>query len=421
MSLGKAMICQPKKFGFLILLFCLQVGLETPISVNAQQIPRPLIKSETTPARNVKIFDELWAKVNDRYFDPKFGGADWARFKELSRPQAQKAESKEALILILRQILSEIKTSHLAVWIAVSEKQLERKIGENFDSKRDWIRLDAGFDTKTIEGRQVVTDVEKNSSAETAGVRTGWTLIAVDNKLVSRRDWGQFIESREGQQMDYRFLDHENKERHLVLTTGYIVKKFVRIVSLLQGNVGYLKFASFTPGTGDWLRQELAKLKHSKAVIVDLRGNRGGLIDEVKSSLRAFFVRNVEFGTLVERSGKIREPKIKGSGDSAFAGKVIVLVDEDTGSGSEIFTSLIQENGRGEIVGTRTRGRVLNSIQFDLSDNFELLVPVRDYLSPRGARLEGVGVRPDTEVDLTVEDIRLGRDRVLSRAIKIAE
>src|SRR5690349_5713111 len=130
------MIIRLKKICLLRLIFCLQIGLVAS-SVSPQQIPRPLIKSETTPGRNVKIFDEVWAKVNDRYFDPNFSGVNWARIKELYRLQAQKAESKEALILILRQMLSEIKTSHLAVWIAVSEKQLERKIGVNFDSKRD--------------------------------------------------------------------------------------------------------------------------------------------------------------------------------------------------------------------------------------------------------------------------------------------
>lgn len=205
------------------------------------------------------------------------------------------------------------------------------------------------------------------------------------------------------------------------MKTDYIVKKFVHMVSPLEGDVGYLKFDSFTRGTGDWVRQELAKLKQSKAVIVDLRGNSGGLIKEVKSSLSAFFAREVEFGTFVERSGKIKEPKIKGGDDNAFAGKVIVLVDEDSGSSAEIFSSLMQEHGRGQIVGTRTRGRVLYSLQFSLSDNFELRVPVRDYLSPKGARLEGVGVKPDVEVHLTVEDIRLGRDRMLAQAIKLSK
>lgn len=202
------MIRRLKKIGFLTLLFCLQVALVISISVSAQEKPAPLIKSETTSARNVKIFDELWSKVNDKYFDPKVNGVDWAKMKEIYRPQAGKAESKEALILILRQMLGELKTSHLAVWMAVSERQLERRIGENFDSQREWIRLDAGFDTKTIEGRQIVTNVENNSSAKTAGVQTGWTLISVDNNPVSSRDWAQFIEFREGQKTAYRFLDY---------------------------------------------------------------------------------------------------------------------------------------------------------------------------------------------------------------------
>lgn len=415
------MVGRFRQFCFLSLLFFLQAGLFAPIFVNAQQNSAPLIKSETTTAVNLKIFDELWTKVNEKYFDPKFNGVDWVKMKEIYRPKAEKAESKEALLTILRQMLGELKTSHLAVWFAVSEKRLERTIGENFDGKREWLRLDAGFMTKQIEGRQIVTNVENGSSAKAAGVQMGWALIAVNNQPVSN-EWIRFIESRKGQKIDYRFRDEKDEERNLSLTTDFIIVKYARVNRLLEGNVGYLKFDTFqTRGIGDWVRQEIAKFKQSKTVIVDLRGNGGGLISEAKSCLSPFFAQDVEFGTFVERSGKFKEQKIKGRGDDAFTGKVIVLVDEYTGSASEMFSAVMQENGRGQIVGTRTRGKVLNSLQFDLSDKVELLVAFRDYLSPKGLRLEGIGIKPDFEVELTFEDIRTGRDRVLEQAIKLSE
>lgn len=381
-----------------------------------------LVKSGTTTAKNLKIFDALWAKVNEHYFDPKFNGVDWTKVKETYRPQAEKAESKNALLRVLKSMLGELKTSHLEVWIAVIEKQLERKIGENFDTKRDFIFIGAGFDTKTIAGQHVVSNVENNTPAQIAGVQPGWTMTAVDGVPVAHRSLIGLFYFLEGQKINYRFLNNENKEINLPLENIMFVRKSVRVARFLEdGAIGYLKFDGFTSGVADWIRREVGKFAQAKIVIVDLRGNGGGLTDEAKNSLSPFFSKNVEFGTFVERSGRIRERDVKRSGDRAFAGKIIVLTDEGSGSSSEIFSLIMQENRRAQIVGTKTCGAVLNSRDFYLPEDFVLRVAFRDYLSPKGVRLEGVGVKPDVEINLTIEDVRTGRDSVLELAIKISE
>jgi carboxyl-terminal processing protease len=154
---------------------------------------------------------------------------------------------------------------------------------------------------------------------------------------------------------------------------------------------------------------------------VDLRGNGGGLIEEAKNSLSPFFAADVEFGTFVERGGNTKERVVKGSRNRAFAGKVTILTDGNTGSGAEIFSLIMQENRRARIIGTRTRGAVLNSRDFYLPEDFVLRVAFRNYLSPKGLRLEGVGVKPDLEMNLTVDEVRNGLDSMLEQAIKISE
>ena len=410
------------KIYFFSFSICLVIALWTANIVVAQQIPA-LTKSETTAAENLKIFDAVWSKVNEYYFDPKFNGVDWAKVKETYRPQAEKAVDKNALLLLLRQMLGELKTSHVEVWIAVSEKQLEHKIGENFDSKRDFLLLGAGFDTTTIVGQHVVSKVENNTPAGSAGIAPGWTMTAVNDVPVTNRPLAGVIELAEGKKIHYRFLNNKDKEVDLTLESVFFVRKSSRISRPLGGNndVGYIKFDGFTAGIAGWMKQEVGKFKGAKALIIDLRDNGGGLRDEVKNSLSPFFAQDAEFGSFVERSGKIREKAVKGSGAGAFAGKVIVLINENTGSGAEIFARLMQENKRAQIVGGSSRGAVLNSRDFDLPENFMLRVAFRDYVSPAGMRLEGSGVKPDIETGLTIEDLRTGRDRVLERAVKMVE
>lgn len=399
------------------IVFCLLLIAGSPFNLRAQQVPPPLIRSDTLPARNLKVFYEAWTKINEKYYEPNFNGANWLKLKDIYRPRAEKAASREELLVVLRRMLGELNTSHVAIWFSVGEKRLEKRVGANFDARRNWIRLDAGFDTKTIGGRQVVVRVKNGSAADREGVRMGWTLVAVEKGTVTERDWMQFVHLREGQKAVYEFLDEKNKQVDLDLTTDYSIEEYVREARLLESGTGYIKFDAFIPGTADWLRAELLKLKQAPAIILDLRGNGGGEVTEVRNALSSLFAADTEFGAFKGRTGKIKEPRIKG-GKNVYEGKLTVLIDEDSGSGAEIFAQLIKENARGRLIGTRTRGRVLNSVQYSLSDDFELLVAIRDYHSPHGKRLEGVGVEPDETIEWTTEDIRSGRDPVLERPLK---
>lgn len=409
------------KFYSFSLLLLLVFALWSADFVFSQSSSAPLIKSESTAAKNLKAFDVLWGKVNEHYFDPKFNGVNWAKIKEIYRPQAEKAENKDALLLLFKRMLGELKTSHLDVWLYVKEKDLERQIGENVDLKRDFIKIGAGFDTNTVAGRQIVSRVYDSTPAKTAGVQAGWTLLSVNDIVASRRSLSELFEFYEGQKLNYSFLNDENKEIILTLPNVFFVSKSARIARRLEGSTGYIKFDGFTSGVGDWLQQQIADFKQLKLIIIDLRGNGGGAVEECRKTLSLFFAEDMEFGTFIERRGKFKELKIKGSGNKAFNGKVIVLIDEDSGSASEIFSIIMQENKRAQIVGMRTRGAVLNSRDFELPENFGLRVAFRDYLSPKGVRLENIGVKPNIEIELTIEDIRTKRDGVLEQAIKINE
>lgn len=399
-------------------LICVPLFLTTFVFVKAQQIEAPLIKSETNLVQNLNVFDALWEKVNTKYFDPNFNGVDWTKTRETYRPLAEKAANKTELLAILKQMLSELKTSHLNIWQTISKKKIEKRILTDFDPRSQILQLTYGFSLKNIEGMSVITEIIPKTSAEAEKVEIGWKLVRADGKEVFESDF-DFGEIFEGRKIDLQFLDTQNKERKVTLIADWSVKKFSLASRLLLENVGYIRFEGFTEDMGKWLQIELQKFDSAKGVIIDLRKNRGGFVEEVKKCLSQFFVQNVEFGTFIERSGKTKDTEVKGKKDKAFKGKLVVLVDDESFSGAEIFAQIIKETGRGQIVGTHTKGLVLNSVEFGLPDDFRVSIAFRDYLSPKGYRIEGKGVAPNFEIPLTIEDVLKNRDSALEKALEI--
>ncbi|MBX7169704.1 MAG: hypothetical protein K1X72_02030 [Pyrinomonadaceae bacterium] len=406
-----------KVFLFRILI-CLPLFVSTFIFVKAQQIEAPLIKPETNLAQNLLVFDALWEKVNTKYFDPEFNGVDWLKMREIYRPKAEKSANKSELLSILKQMLSELNTSHLDVWQTVSKKRIEKKILTNFDPQTEVLQLSYGFNFKSIDGKSIVTEIIPASSALAEKVKIGWELISADGKSVSEKNF-KFGEIFEGKKMDFHFLDAQKKEYHLNLTADWTIKRFGLVSRQLTENISYIKFEGFTKDMGKWLQLKLNKLNSVNGIIIDLRGNHGGYVDEVKKCLSQFYSEDIEFGTFIERSGKTKQAEVKGKKEKAFKGKLAVLIDDESFSGSEIFAQIIKETGRGQIIGTPTKGFVLNSLEYNLPDDFRVSIAFRDYLSPKGFRLEGKGVKPDFEIPLTFEDILKDRDSALEKALEI--
>jgi carboxyl-terminal processing protease len=406
-----------RKNHFFVLVIVLQIISAFSFSAIAQTDSNSIFKTEITPNRNLKVFDELWEKVNAKYFDANFNGVNWMEMRAVYRPKAENARSRTELLEVLKQMLAELKTSHLQVWQVVSEKRIERKLQTDIDRKRDLVELGYGFRVKIIEEKPIVVAVEPNSSAETNGVQIGWTLINAGNVPVSKQniDFGEFYE---GKNLSFKFADNQNEEQNLTLTVGLKIKKPLRTGRFLAGKLYYIKFDDFSSGIGEWLKTEIEKASGANEIIVDLRDNRGGFVNEVKRTLSPFFADDTEFGNFIERGGKIRESEIKGRKDKAFKGKVSVLIDEESYSGAEIFAQLMQETGRGKIIGTPTRGFVLNSIEIGLPEDFRASIAYRDYISPKGIRIESKGVKPDIEISPSREDIIASRDAVLTKILQ---
>jgi len=157
--------------------------------------------------------------------------------------------------------------------------------------------------------------------------------------------------------------------------------------------IGDLQLTAFTDGSGDELRQKVheALNQHAQALILDLRENGGGLLNEAVNVASIF----IPDGTIVSTAGRSQPRQVYLSDGNAIAPKIpmVVLVDRDTASSAEIVTGALKDRGRAEVVGTHTYGKgVFQEIE-PLSNGGALDITVGEYFTPNGQNLGGGGVR----------------------------
>jgi carboxyl-terminal processing protease len=164
--------------------------------------------------------------------------------------------------------------------------------------------------------------------------------------------------------------------------------------------IGYLRLTGFPEGSGDKLRAEVREAldAHAQALILDLRGNGGGLIDEAVN-VASTFIAHGEILSAVERDRPRRVYMAEGN---AIAPRIplVVLVDHGTASSSEIVTAALQDHGRAKVVGTQTHGKGVFQQTQRLNNGGALDITIGRFFTPNGRNLspaEGqtAGITPD--------------------------
>lgn len=358
---------------------------------------------------NRRVFDTVWDAVRRHYYDPTMRGVDWNAARDRYLARAEEAGNDEELYEAVNTLLGELKDEHTyaASPDEVDEEQRHQGVLVGLISSP----------YGEHETQRLVLEVLPGSSAEASGVQPGWVLLSVDGQPPTDVLGPGRLQA--GQAVHCEFLDGTDAVRLLTLTAGPVTVDPIRSARVLAGGVVYLRFDRFTLDAARWVRAQLKAHKAAPGVIVDLRQNPGGEALALARALGEFFPHSVSMGRFVRRNG-MNEPLRASPGlvGARYAGPVVVLVSESSGSSSEIFAYAIQQQKRGVVLGTKTSGAVLGAETGSLPGGGELQISVRNYLAADGKRLEGVGVVPDVEVPTRIEDIRAGRDPVLEAALE---
>lgn len=252
---------------------------------------------------------------------------------------------------------------------------------------------------KNDNGEYQVTEVFKNSPAENAGIKSGDIILKVDGKLYdTSEEMSEHIRGKNGTKVEL-VLRRDNKEINATMTRETVKEKTV-YGKVLDDGSGYILIKSFEEGTSEEFETELSAFEKQgvKSMIIDLRDNGGGYIDEgIKIADRL-----LKEGTITYMEDVNGKRKYYNSDEKATKIKYVVLVNENTASTSEILTAAIKDNKGGKIVGTKTFGKGIVQETTKFKDGSSLKLTVLRYFSPKGKVIHKKGIVPDVKVDLDV-------------------
>jgi carboxyl-terminal processing protease len=166
---------------------------------------------------------------------------------------------------------------------------------------------------------------------------------------------------------------------------------------------------------GAKIRAAIREFAAADGIIIDLRGNPGGVGGLAGGVAGLLSEKQISLGSMASRSGSMS--LLGYPQPSPYLGKIVVLTDHGSASTSEMFAAGIQENIRGKVIGETSAGAILLSVFDPLPTGYMFQYAISDYKSPKNILIEGRGVKPDREVLLTRESLLAGRDVQLDAAI----
>jgi carboxyl-terminal processing protease len=248
------------------------------------------------------------------------------------------------------------------------------------------------------DGSLRVLSVQPHSPASAAGLRAGDMLVTVAGQPAAGRSVADVVSDLRGNAGSTVTVQYR---RGAELMTARLRRANVRdddvSANMITPSIERLRVAAFTRGVGRWVRDQVARARHRQVqgLVLDLRDDPGGLLDEAVETASAF----LDGGPVVSYEQRNSQPQVLralGQGDTGIP--LVVLVDGGTASAAEIVAAALQDRGRAVLIGSRTFGKGSVQAPSRLSDGSALELTVGHYLTPSGRSLDGVGVEPDVEV-----------------------
>jgi carboxyl-terminal processing protease len=272
------------------------------------------------------------------------------------------------------------------------------------------------------DGELTVVSPIADGPAERQGVRSGDKILEIDGEPTSGMSLREAVLKVRGEigTTVILLILHQNENTPVTIE---IVREEITISSvyldMLPEDIALIQITRFAEKTSDELIVALSDALQSGAgdIILDLRGNPGGYLDVTVDVAGEFLDGGIVLYE-ADEAGNIFKEWTASSGGLAIDLPIVVLVDDGSASGSEVLAGALQDRGRATLIGTETFGKGSVNVVRKLSDGSALVVTTARWLTPDYHQIEGVGLTPDIEVNITADDIASGRDPQLESAIQ---
>ena len=390
-------------------------------------------------------FDDVWQTVHDTFYDPAFGGVNWDAVRGELRPSVERAASPADARRVIDAMIARLGQSHFTILpsVAIPDETLP---GE----------ATVPVEVRLLGGDAIITANDGDESVGRAGLHPGQTLLSIDGRPTSAliaQATGADVRARnfDAWRRIYRALHGQTGsiatlvvrapdgaattvpfarviESGQSLTLGNLPTFHVRVAtseSTTPGHqhVGVIGFNLWMTPINAPIDAAIDKYRHDAGLVIDLRGNPGGLATMITGIAGHMLDKPVRLamshlrGATLEYDANPRVVTADGRRVDPFAGPVAILVDELTGSTSECFAASLQSIGRARVFGRPTMGQALPAVTKRLPDGDVFLYALGDFVTSTGRRIEGDGVTPDVVVPLSAASLAAGHDPTLEAAL----
>lgn len=272
-------------------------------------------------------------------------------------------------------------------------------------------------------GTMSIVSVYDDSPAKEAGLLPEDIIYMVDGKSVSGEDLSTVVSWMKGKEGTRVELTVYRKSEKLTMEIERRNIEIKTVASeLLDGGIGYIVVTSFEDATVKQFKKAIEDLeeKGMKGLIIDLRNNGGGVMKSAILMLDQILPE----GVVVSTKNKAGEKQVfHSSNQKSFTKPLVVLINENSASASEIFAGAIKDREAGTLIGTKSYGKGIVQTVFGLGDGSALKLTTSEYFTPSGQNIHGKGIEPDIEIDFSDEIRKKGyvsreEDVQLKRAVE---
>jgi len=263
----------------------------------------------------------------------------------------------------------------------------------------------------TVTNYVLIEGIFKNTPAEEAGLEKGDYIISVNGKDTQQMTLEEVVSEikRDDKETALIKIIRDGEEKEYDIRKTDVVIESVNY-KMLDNSIGYIEVTQFIENTDEAFIKAVDDLEAQKmkGLIIDLRDNGGGLVDSSVNMVSRIIPKG-DMVTYTETK-KGQRDEYRSNSDKTVSVPIVILVNENTASASEIFTGCLRDYKLAKTVGVKTYGKGIVQTVLSLGDGSAIKFTISKYYSPNGINIHETGIEPDVKVEMTEEEIKAAKD-----------